>query len=392
MPQIQTPLVQVLNQGAGQSDPGIFGRNFERSAKLGEFQQTAQQNREIQQRQQSQAELIQKATNIKGTADAVNKIVQDGGDVEGNVRSFLESKIRSLPDLGFDTKDSQLALDTLNNEGLDAVLKLANETSLAVQPFLANKKSTPNDFAKGQSFRVRDKDGKESIKTVRLDKDSGTIDLASTPLEGEFLSTLGETGGEQTKRLIGETRGKKSAQEKVAANRTFISDGLAAVDILPIQKRSLELLKTIKTGGIDKAAFQIKQFFGVEGADEAELSTNLARSVLSQLRATFGAQFTEREGDRLDRIENNIGKSSAGNKRLLEQLLKISEREAKRGLRSAKEEGDQVAFDAITEGMDFTFTPEEEKKPLLSLESSLDDLNKLSLEELKALRAKQGGQ
>ena len=81
-------------------------------------------------------------------------------------------------------------------------------------------------------------------------------------------------------------------------------------------RRGLELLATVNTGGIDNARLQIKKFFGVEGADEGELSANLGRAVLSQLRQTFGAAFTEREGARLDNLSARFGASTASNTRL----------------------------------------------------------------------------
>lgn len=101
---------------------------------------------------------------------------------------------------------------------------------------------------------------------------------------------------------------------------TIIDDGLDAARGIPVVRRSLELLTQIDTGGIDSVALRAKQIFGVEGADEGELSANLGKAVLSQLRATFGAAFTENEGKRLERIEAGFGKSNETNIRLLSNL------------------------------------------------------------------------
>tara|TARA_R110002020_G_scaffold282208_1_gene497943 strand:+ start:4717 stop:5961 length:1245 start_codon:yes stop_codon:yes gene_type:complete len=135
----------------------------------------------------------------------------------------------------------------------------------------------------------------------------------------------------------------------------FIDSGIEAADSVANIKRSIELLKSVKTGGFDKAAFNIRQAFGVEGADEGELSANLGRSVLAQLKPIFGAAFTAAEGERLEKIEAGFGRSPATNKRLLESALKLADRAARRGLAAAKDQGDTFTANEIKEAMAFTF-------------------------------------
>lgn len=154
-----------------------------------------------------------------------------------------------------------------------------------------------------------------------------------------------------------------SAQQKERAKRLsgFASDGVGAADSVGNFRRALSLLDSVKTGGFDNVALRVKQVFGVEGADEGELSNNLGKAVLSQLRSTFGAAFTAKEGEQLQRIESGFGKSTETNKRLLKNALKTAERAAKRGIRAAKDLGDnftaeeiQIALDnAISEQFDF---------------------------------------
>lgn len=145
------------------------------------------------------------------------------------------------------------------------------------------------------------------------------------------------------------TQGERSA--------VFIDEGLRAADSMPVINRALELLDSVKTGGIDAAKLAATNFFGVTGADEAELSNNLGKAVLSQLRATFGAQFTEREGARLQQIEAGFGKSTEGNKRLLQQTKQIVERAARRGIAAAESTGDKFSADEIRRSMSMTLNP-----------------------------------
>ena len=114
-----------------------------------------------------------------------------------------------------------------------------------------------------------------------------------------------------------------------------IGAGLDAAKGVPVLKRTIELLDSVKTGGFEAARLRAKQFFGVEGADEGELSANLGQNVLADLRETFGAQFTEKEGERLERIRARFGASPATNRRLLQNAMDIALNAAERGINSA---------------------------------------------------------
>jgi hypothetical protein len=149
-----------------------------------------------------------------------------------------------------------------------------------------------------------------------------------------------------------ETTAKGSA-ERLAKQ---IDDAYRAADGLPIIARGLELLKTVETGGINAVALQASNLFGVTGADEGELSANLGKAVLSQLRSTFGAQFTEAEGRRLAEIEAGFGKSTAANRRLLEQAQKLVVRVAERGIDAAEQSGQKYDATAIRKAMQFTLS------------------------------------
>ena len=144
----------------------------------------------------------------------------------------------------------------------------------------------------------------------------------------------------------------------------FIDDGVIAAEAVPLLKRSVQLLEVVKTGGVDAAGLRAKQIFGVEGADEAELAANMGKAVLAQLRPTFGAAFTEREGQRLERLEASFSKSSEGNKRILGQMLKIFEREARRGISAAKKVGDNdFVIDEIETLLNTDYAPQENASP-----------------------------
>ena len=160
-----------------------------------------------------------------------------------------------------------------------------------------------------------------------------------------------------------------------------IDGGVAASKAIPDIKRSIQLLSGIKTGGIDALKLWAKGKFGVETGDEGLLSNMLAKNVLSQLRQTFGAAFTAKEGQWLKEIEAGIGKSNAGNLSILNRVLKKAENYYQIGLSSADIMGDKSTMEAMRLQYGLDKTPEAEKQTSTSSKGP-------SLEDLKALKAK----
>jgi hypothetical protein len=184
-----------------------------------------------------------------------------------------------------------------------------------------------------------------------VDRISGTL----TPLSN--LSA--ETGAASA--VAGATASGKGGAER---QQKFIDAGQEAADALATVRRGISLLDEVSTGGVDAVKLRATNLFGVTGADEAELSANLGKAVLSQLRATFGAAFTEREGARLAEIEAGFGKSTEGNKRLLQQAEKILDRAARRGIDAADQAGDKFSANEIRKALEFTLSTDKQKAPV----------------------------
>ena len=133
----------------------------------------------------------------------------------------------------------------------------------------------------------------------------------------------------------------------------IINKGLDAANSTAVLRRSLDLLNRVETGGFNRVSLAAKKLFGVEGGDEGELSANLGKAVLSQLRATFGAAFTAKEGESLKEIEAGFGSSVVTNKRLLNNALTIAEEAAKKAIRRAELRGDFETADEIEAALQF---------------------------------------
>jgi hypothetical protein len=220
----------------------------------------------------------------------------------------------------------------------------------------ATGKTEPSKKQKTGAFLVRKHDGSQGIATGVFDPETGKLTTATGDIEGEVISPLGETGAEQTSRKVDEQRLSVRATGEEGRASGLISRGVAAAESTATLRRGIELLDMIDTGGYEAAALATKRLFGIESADEGELSNTLAKSVLSQLRETFGAAFTENEGKRLERIEAGFGKSAAANKRLLKQALRIATKTAKRARASALKRKDRETVEDIDDLLDFSLS------------------------------------
>jgi hypothetical protein len=211
------------------------------------------------------------------------------------------------------------------------------------------------------SFQIANpKTGEKSLITGVFDPESGEVvpETTALPPGFEFVDKIGETGQARTKRKVEEARKKKEDEGTTKIATDLIERGVVAAESTANIRRGLELLEKVETGGIAAIGLSIRKKLGVEGADEGELSNSLGKAVLSQLRETFGAAFTENEGKRLENIEASFGKSLATNKRLLKQALKIAERTARRARKAAVDREDRFSVEDIDELLAFSLSDE----------------------------------
>lgn len=221
-------------------------------------------------------------------------------------------------------------------------------------------------------------------KGFERDLKTRTLDVRERELEqrGELLREQPRRKGEEEKFKLEAQRGLKAeVEEEVAAGKArgkkaeergqeIITKGLAAADSTATIRRGMQLLEGIETGGVDRVRLGAKQLFGVESADEGELSNLLGKAVMAQLRETFGAAFTAKEGESLRAIDANIGKSPAANRRVLRNALRIAERAAQRGIDRAVEAKDfrtageiQGALDFVLEELEGAEQPADDAQP-----------------------------
>jgi hypothetical protein len=139
--------------------------------------------------------------------------------------------------------------------------------------------------------------------------------------------------------------------------QAIINTGVESASTIPVISRSLELLNEISTGGFESVSIKARSLFGIESADEGELTYNLARNVLQQLRPTFGSAFTEREGRTLTQIEAGLGRNTETNKRILQQVLRIAEGAVEKAYDRAVEAGDEPTAKELERALDMIYVP-----------------------------------
>ena len=173
-----------------------------------------------------------------------------------------------------------------------------------------------------------------------------------TAIKAGIDSGILEAGG-----IAGAQALAKGQEER---SQDVINRGREAAESTALLRRSISLLDSIATGGLAAAKLAATDFLGVTGADEGELSANLGRAVLSQLKDTFGAAFTDKEGLRLERLSARFGRSTASNQRILQQALMIAEESANRAIARAYDDDDIETAAEIEDMLLFDVAPQKQ--------------------------------
>lgn len=277
----------------------------------------------------------------------------NAGDTEGAFQ-LASRRDQQIQKLGGDNSDTQAFLQTLGSgdiSGAVGLLQEAVETGIDLgflkDPEEARIKREQRLTSSERNFNRF----QELIQTAQRTGDPADRERAEQ--FGRQSRFVRPTEQQSADIKVEAAERREVAKANVKRTQGFVDSGVAAADSTANIRRSLNLLDGIKTGGFAAFKLRASQIFGIEGADEAELSANLGKNVLAQLKPLFGAAFTAAEGERLERIEARFGKSTAANKRLLEQVLRIAERASRRGIAAAEKVGDDFTAGEIRNALSF---------------------------------------
>lgn len=344
--------------------PNILQRAAESSAAIEQLpllqrQQAAktqgmEQDVAFAEQQRAQQEAMRKGGIIYNYAKQLKSLPQE------QRRTFLNTIPKEvISDLGFDDQSfsklptDDASLDTVIAQMQPLVTQQSGGVGARRSESLAGGRITVQELDDGT---VRYLEYGQEIPASKIQE---RVDAANKEYQAEQSSLYASrTGGSLGAKLESEpelerrkTSAKSEAKGAEERAQSVIDAGVSASYQLPTLKRTIELLDEVDTGGFDNVALRVKQAFGVEGADEGELSANLGKAVLSQLRETFGAAFTEKEGARLERIEASFGRSSETNKRLLRNVLELAERKVQSAISRAEARGDDETVAELKSNM-----------------------------------------
>lgn len=278
-----------------------------------------------------------------------------GHTVQGteNGLGYVQSLIKTRGELGLDTK----RLQDLYDQGVENPTVFKNTIDLMQKTFNPNRTDMPaglvefEGMTQGMSPEDKLKARRVSLGLDPRAQGSADITTATTGLTDAVADSKGK--------IAGTVKGSEAtAKGNVSRSQDFINRGVAAAEGMPTVNRGIQLLELVETGGYDRAKIAAKQALGIESADEGELTYNLGKSVLTQLRETFGSAFTENEGQRLANLEAGLSRSPATNKRILAQVKQIMEAKAKRGKEAAIEQGDDFTAKDIEDFMSMDLSPQ----------------------------------
>lgn len=225
--------------------------------------------------------------------------------------SFDEQKriVEAMPGL----REILSTTDTTTPEGRDAAYKAAVAIDVATASELRKLfveedklKATVTANTFGSEANIKDSKGNVYKTTSKRGK-NGTYETVYTPITPNapaapvgaitILSAAGMTPEETIATAGGKATAVKDAEEwsQIRSNaRVDIQQAKATQGRVAT---ALQLAKKVSTGGWDnKVITQWEKATGEVPDTKADLNYVLEESVVSQLKATFGAQFTEKEG------------------------------------------------------------------------------------------------
>lgn len=255
--------------------------------------------------------------------------------VMGEINTFLSSLPKQTIDPKMITGQGQMFTQSLGGDPM----------AQTVSGFIPDTESTEGQMgaAKTISYNNGTMLVQPRIGGPRLYAPDGT--LVTDPAQRQAVLDTAISEGIAYESDISQGRERGTSQEKRI--QLAIDDGIDAAQRIPKLKEARNILETVGTGGMNAVALAFKQRLGIASADESQLIYELAKNVLSQLKPTFGAAFTAREGDLLRRIEANTNNSTEGNMRLLDELLEALELDVNRARLEARENRDTRSLNAI---------------------------------------------
>lgn len=329
---MDNPFVSAL-QGIS---AGMAGKAFE-------FDQAQQQKLEQQRQEMAQSKAI-------GGRIMLNAINAGKWD---DAKQFLHEAIRN----GGRDDQEMLTLATMfetgNKDQIKNALQMNDERSVLMGLIPEIKTAEQEDASKGYQFGAtetyKDSEGNLFTATQKRNPANGQVEQVVVPIDRNVkepkgklqeVGTYGLTAQEKLAQLGGEENVKQSAK----IINEYKEQGLKARGLMRDTKRLLELNKLISTGKTAPAKKAFMNLFNIKdesAANLGEFNSKAGALVLGMIKQ-LGANPTEGERAFLKEISPSIESGSAVNEALLNDLLRVQERQVARAKWLAKNPGADI--------------------------------------------------
>lgn len=299
-----------------------------------------------------------------------------GANATNMMQGGMESMRRSAGGSAPMAEQLQMAMGSLDpskTEDAEKLIKLMMATGdrAGALKLAASLKDTTK-FTKGSTFTGVDKEGNPYIAVPSLNTNTGKMEIQYQSIEGEL------TGGDFSMTASQEVERKRKEKSVTTIAGKFGEAKVEAVGLLPEMSNnianlesSLELLKTIKTGGpINLASYGIQEFFGLTGGDKATLERKMMVSILESLKPIFGGLISEGERKSLTDIGANVRRGNPANAAILRTMIDRLQAKADNALMYTAAET-QEEYNTLVKGM-FDGSKETEEKTWEQLTQSKD--------------------
>tara|TARA_R110001592_G_scaffold255522_1_gene519180 strand:- start:3973 stop:4959 length:987 start_codon:yes stop_codon:yes gene_type:complete len=242
--------------------------------------------------------------------------------MQGGMESMRRSAGGSVP-MAEQLQMAMGSLDPSNPADAEKLIKLMMATGdrAGALKLAASLKDTTK-FTKGSTFTGVDEDG-AYIAVPSLNTTTGEMEIQYQSVKGEL------TGGEFSMTASQEAERRRKEKSVTTIAGKFGEAKVEAVGLLPEMNNSiadlessLELLKTIKTGGpVNLASYGIQEFFGLTKGDKATLERKMMVSILSSLKPIFGGLISDSERTALTDIGANVRRGNPANEAILRTMI-----------------------------------------------------------------------
>ena len=242
--------------------------------------------------------------------------------MQGGMESMRRSAGGSVP-MAEQLQMAMGSLDPSNPADAEKLIKLMMATGdrAGALKLAASLKDTTK-FTKGSTFTGVDEDG-AYIAVPSLNTTTGEMEIQYQSVKGEL------TGGEFSMTASQEAERRRKEKSVTTIAGKFGEAKVEAVGLLPEMNNSiadlessLELLKTIKTGGpVNLASYGIQEFFGLTKGDKATLERKMMVSILESLKPIFGGLISDSERTALTDIGANVRRGNPANEAILRTMI-----------------------------------------------------------------------